>query len=477
MSETYYERFSALDASLLGFEQGNAHWHEAAVMVIDAKPFRMADGGLDFERIVNNYEWSFETVPRYRQRIAKVPFLDHPVWVDDPSFNVRYHIRQIALPRPADERVFKRVCGYLLELPLDMDKPPWEAWVVDGLPGDEFAIVIKIHHCMADGISGLSIAQTLLGIQPFVRKGTPPEWKARPAPRGMELIKAELGRRVRAPLELLAPLKEPSEALDGARDVLEGLIEASRLGWRPATKTPLNPRNIGPHRRFDWTELSLKRIKEVKARLGGTVNDVVLATAAGALGQFLREHRTSTANIDFRTLVPVSLRGKKEKKLGNRVAMVMAELPVDEQEPVARLRRVIEIMQRLKESKQALSIAWLEKLADKIGGRFFTELSRSATSSRPFNVSITNVPGPQFPLYFLDAKMTALYPMAPLFPNQALGIAVLSYDGKVFWGFNSDWDALPDVHDVVEGVGEQFAELHAAATATETEPTLIEART
>jgi len=471
MPESYYERLSALDASFLGFEERNAHWHEAAVMVFDAKPLRNGGGGLDFERILNNYEWSFETVPRYRQRIAKVPFLDHPVWVDDPSFNVRYHIRQIALPQPADERILKRVCGYLLELPLDMEKPPWEVWIVDGLEDDQFAIVTKIHHCMADGVSGLGIIQTLLGVQPFSRKGVPPSWTARPAPRGLELVKAELNRRLRAPLELLTALKEPEEALDNARDVLEGLIEASKLGWRPASNTPFNPKSIGPHRRFDWTDLSLRRIKDAKARLGGTVNDVVLATAAGALGRFLREHRTSTTDIDFRTLIPVSVRSKKEKKIGNRVAMIMAELPVGERDPVARLRQVIETTQRLKSSKQALGVAWLEGLADKIGGRFFTELSRSATRNRPFNVAITNVPGPQFPLYFLESKMNTIYPMMPLFPNQALAIAVLSYDGRVFWGFNSDWDALPDVHNLVEGIGEQFEELHATrATGTLSTP-------
>ncbi|MGB5311239.1 MAG: wax ester/triacylglycerol synthase domain-containing protein, partial [Polyangiales bacterium] len=281
MPESYYERLSALDASFLGFEERNARWHEAAVMVFDAKPLRNGGGGLDFERILNNYEWSFETVPRYRQRIAKVPFLDHPVWVDDPSFNVRYHIRQIALPQPADERILKRVCGYLLELPLDMEKPPWEVWIVDGLENDQFAIVTKIHHCMADGISGLGIIQTLLGAQPFSRKGTPPTWTARPAPGGLELVRAEVNRRLRAPLELLAALKATDEALDNARDVLEGLIEASKLGWRPASNTPFNPKSIGPHRRFDWTGLSLSRIKEAKARLGGTINDVGLATAAG----------------------------------------------------------------------------------------------------------------------------------------------------------------------------------------------------
>jgi diacylglycerol O-acyltransferase len=470
MLKSYYERFSALDASFLGFEDQNAHWHEAAVMVFDAKPLRSADGGLDFERILNNYEWSFETVPRYRQRIAKVPFLDHPVWVDDPSFNVRYHIRQIALPRPADERILKRVCGYLLELPLDMAKPLWEVWIVDGLENDQFAIVMKIHHCMADGISGLEILQALLGAQPFSRKGTPPAWTARPAPRGLELVQAEINRRLRAPLELIAALKERDEALDNARDALEGLIEASKLGWRPASKTPFNPKSIGPHRRFDWTHLSLGRIKETKAQLGGTVNDVVLATAAGALGHFLREHRTPTNDIDFRTLIPVSVRTKKEKKLGNRVAMIMAELPVGERDPVARLQQVIETTQRLKGSKQALGVAWLERLADKIGGRFFTQLSRSATRNRPFNVAITNVPGPQFPLYFLESKLNAIYPMMPLFPNQALALAVVSYDGRVFWGFNSDWDALPDVHDLVEGVGEQFGELHAVAVPSVTRP-------
>lgn len=466
MTGVFHERLSALDASLLGFEERNAHWHEAAVMVFDATTLRTSDGGLDFERILNNYEWSFQRVPRYRQRIAKVPLLDHPVWVDDPSFNVRYHIRQIALPRPADERVLKRVCGYLLELPLDMNKPPWEAWVVDGLPGNQFAIVIKIHHCMADGISGLAIIQTLLGIQPFERDGPPPVWSPRRAPAGMTLLKAELDHRLRTPFELLDALRMPGETLARSRDVAKGLIEASRLGWRPAAKTPFNPKSIGPHRRFDWTDISLPQIKDAKARLGGTVNDVVLATAAGALGHFLREHHTATRNIDFRTLIPVSVRRDGDAKPGNRVAMVVAELPVGERDPVRRLHRVIENTRKVKASRQALGVAWLEDVADRVGGRFFVELSRAATRNRPFNVTVTNVPGPQFPLYFLGAKMTAIYPMMPLFPNQALGIAVLSYDGRVFWGFNSDWDALPDVHDLVESVGAQFEELRAASGAT-----------
>ncbi len=465
MTHTYYDRLSALDASFLGFEEQNTHWHEAAVMVFDAGPLRTPDGGLDFERIVNNYEWSFDSVARYRQRLVKIPLFEHPIWVDDENFNVRYHVRQIALPQPADERVLKRVCGYLLELPLDIDKPPWEVWVLDGLENDQFALVTKIHHCMADGISGLRIIQTLLGRQPFEREGSPKPWTPRSAPRRAELVAIELVRRIQAPLELLAPLRSPSKALQEARDVIQGLMEASKLGWRAASQTPFNPQSVGPHRRFDWTDLSMSEIKDVRSALGGTINDVVLTTAAGSLGQYLRDHRIATDDIDFRTLIPVSIRSDTQKDLGNRVAMVMAQLPVGEREPVARLKRVMETTQELKYSKQALGVSWLEGLADRIGGRFFARLSRSATRNRPFNVVITNVPGPRMPLYFLCSEMRAIYPMMPLFPNQALALAVLSYNGKVFWGFNSDWDALPDVHNVVEGIGEQFDELHGAARA------------
>lgn len=460
MPHTYYDRLSALDASFLCFEESNSHWHEAAVMVFDAKPLRTEDGGLDFEKVLNHYEWCFQQVPRYRQRLVHIPLFDHPVWVDDASFNIRYHIRQVALPQPADERTLKRVCGYLLELPLDMQKPPWEVWVVDGLRDDRFALVTKIHHCMADGISGMSILQALLRPQPFERDGAPPAWVAREAPSSSALLFTELSRRARAPIELLAPVQRPGEALRAARDVVEGLVEASRVGWREAAKTPFNPERIGPHRRFDWTEISLGQVKEVKGKLGGTVNDVVLTTAAGALGDFLRRRGVDTTRIDFRALIPVNVRKKKETELGNRVAMIMVALPVGEQDPVSRLYRVIETTQKLKHSKQALGVSWLESVADRVGGRFFVELSRSATRHRPFNVAITNVPGPPIPLYFLGSQMHAIYPMMPLFPNQALSLAVLSYSGKVFWGFNSDWDALPDVHDIVAGIVEQFEALH-----------------
>ncbi len=462
---SHYERLSALDASFLGLEEANARWHEGAVMLFDRGPLTTPDGAVDVPKIARVYASALDRVERYRQRLATIPWLDHPVWVDDPSFDLRFHIRHVALPRPGSERQLKRVCGYLLSQPLDMTRPLWEVWVVEGLEDGRFALVTKTHHCMVDGASGMSILAALLRAEPDASCDDPQPWSPRPAPSGAELVGNELARRLTAPLALARPLRHPLQALQSARDVATGILEAARLGWSGASDTLFNPEQIGPHRRFDWAEMSLADVKEVKNRLGGTVNDVVLATAAGAIGEFLRQHRTSTRELDFRALVPVSIRSEKETRtLGNRVAMMMAELPVGERDPRERLRRVAETTGRLKSSKQALGVGWLEDFADRIGGRFFLELSRSATRSRPFNVAVTNVPGPPMPLYLMGARLRAIYPMMPLFSNQALGVAVISYAGQVFWGFNSDWDTLPDLHDLVVGVGSDFEQLRKAAS-------------
>jgi WS/DGAT/MGAT family acyltransferase len=464
MTRRHAERLSALDASFLGLEEPNARWHEGAVMVFDRGPLATPEGAVDVDKIKRLYESTFDRVERYRQRLARIPFFDHPVWVDDPSFNIRYHIRHVALPPPGDERQLKRMCGYLLSQPLDLARPLWEVWVVDGLEGDRFALVSKTHHCMVDGASGMSILAALLKPDADETLDEPAPWTPRAMPSGAELVAREATRRALAPLELLQPLRNPARALASAREVVGGIAEAARLGWTAASDTLFNPKQIGPHRRFDWADISLDEVKAVKNRLGGTVNDVVLATGAGAIGEFLRGRRAETRDLDFRALVPVSIRSENEtRRLGNRVAMMMTELPVGERDARERLARTIETTVRLKQSKQAIGVAWLENLVDRVGGQLFLRLSRSATRSRPFNVAFTNVPGPPMHLYLLGARMTAMYPMIPLFSNQALGIAVVSYAGRCFWGFNSDWDTLPDLHDLVESVGVEFEALRKAA--------------
>jgi len=464
MPRSHYERLNALDASFLELEEPNARWHEGAVMVFERGPLAAPEGGVDADRITRIYQALLDHVDRYRQKLAFVPWFDHPVWIDDPGFDIRYHIRHVSLPPPGDERTLKRVCGYLLSQPLDMAKPLWEVWIVDGLERDRFALVTKTHHCMVDGASGMSIMAALLKTEPDAAIPPASTWTPRPAPGGARLLAAELERRLTAPLELVKPLAHPRQALSDAWEVASGIAESARLGWRGVSDTIFNPEAIGPHRRFDWAAMSLDEVKEVKNRLGGTVNDVVLATAAGALGAFIRSHQGTTRDLDFRVLVPVNIRSAHETgRLGNRVAMMMADLPVGERDAGARYQQVVEATGRLKRSNQARGVQWLQDFSDRMGGRLFVELSRMATRVRPFNVAITNVPGPPMPLYLLGARLEAIYPMVPLFSNQALGIAVMSCDGRVLWGFNSDWDSLPDLHDLVDQVQVSFEELRKVA--------------
>jgi WS/DGAT/MGAT family acyltransferase len=419
LAAVHYERLSALDASFLGVEVPNARMHEAAVMIFDPGPLATEDGGVDVERISRGYQAKLGQVERYRQRLAYIPLFAHPVWVDDPSFNIRYHIRHISLPKPGNERLLKRVAGYILSQPLDLRKPLWELWVIEGLEEGRFAMVGKVHHCMADGRTGMGILGALLRPDPDPTLEQAEAWEPRPAPGGLELLRGEIGRRMRAPFELLKPLRRPTEALQSAQDVASGIIEASRLGWRAASKTPLNPDQIGPHRRFDWTSVGLDGLKDVKNRLGGTINDVVLAAAAGALGEFLRAHHTSPKELDFRALVPVNVRsGAQAKRLGNHVAMMMAELPVGERDPYKRLRRVIQTTQRLKKSHQAQGVKWIQEFTDWVSTDLFINAIRVATRARPFNIAVTNVPGPPFALYMLGARLRTLYPMMPIFSNQ-----------------------------------------------------------
>ena len=464
MATPHFERLSALDASFLGFEEPNARWHEGAVLVFERGPLTTPEGGLDAERIARAFAALPDRVERYRQRLAFVPLFGHPVWVDDPAFDPGYHVRHISLPRPGDERTLKRVASYLLSQPLDHSKPLWEAWIVDGLEDDRFAIVTKMHHCMVDGAAGMLVLSALLDPEPVGTTPQPRPWQPRPAPYASALVADELARRLRMPLELVKPLRSPQEALRSAARVASGIAEAVGFAWRPAPETPFNPDRIGAQRRFEWATLRLDDVKEVKNRLGGTVNDVVLAAASGALGAYLRARRTETRDLDFRVVLPVDIRSDAERlRLGNRVTMMMTRLPVGELDPRARLASIVETTQRLKASHQAAGVQWLQEFADRVGGQFFMQICRAATRLRPFNVAITNVPGPQLPLYLLGARLRGIYPLVPLFPNQALGIAVMSFDGAVHWGFNCDWDTLPDSHELVDHLGVAFEELRKVA--------------
>jgi WS/DGAT/MGAT family acyltransferase len=467
---SHHERLSALDAMFLEIEDANTHMHVGAIGIFDAKPLARPHGGLDIERIRRLAGPSLARNGRFRQRIDRVPILGHPVWVDDERFNLDYHLRHTALPEPGDERQLKRLMGRVMSQKLDLHKPLWEMWFVEGLERDRFAVITKAHHCMIDGISGVDLLGMLMGpdagtegAEAQAEASGSHRWLPRPAPNALKLLADEARRRAVLPLNALRTGREalghPGRAVTALREALESLGEALGAGLSGGSRTPLNP-DIGPHRRFDWLRIDLDAAKDVKNRLGGTVNDVVLAAAAGALRSFLAGRGVEVDALDFRAQVPVNIRSNDERgRLGNRITLLFAKLPVAEPDPRRRFERVVETTSALKASHQGRGTELLEKIADWTAKEVLAGLALLTARQLAYNVVVTNVPGPQFPVYLLGARMLEVYPLVPLFKNQGLGIALFSYQGSLFWGFNADWDALPDLHDLVLAVEGEFETL------------------
>ena len=467
MAYQHYDRLTALDAMFLDLEETHVHMHVGSVALFDAAPLLNEDGELAIDRIRSVVEAALPNSPRFRQKLSWVPLFGHPVWVDDERFNLSFHVRHTSLPRPGDIRLLKRLAGRILSQKLDRGKPLWEMWVIEGIEDNRFAIIAKAHHCMVDGISGLDLLAGMLRADPDPTLEPASSWYPRPSPSRRRLIGKELLHRTSWPLSTIRSagnaLGRPREVLGDLEEIARGLGEVLTTGLRPTTSTPLNP-DIGPHRRFDWAGIDLEAVKEVKTKLGGTVNDVVLATAAGAIGRFLRQRGIEVEGAVFRAQIPMSIRSRAELgSAGNRVVMLLADLPIDEQDPHKRFERVLETTTHLKKSSQRAGVVFFESLSNSTLSSLFLYFARIATWQRSYNVVITNVPGPQFPLYLLGARMQEIYPLVPLAGNQGLGVALFSYDGGLYWGLNADWEALPDLHSRVKGLHEEFESLPKAA--------------
>jgi len=468
-----YERLSPLDRTFLDLEYPETHMHVAAVAVFDAGPLRTRDGGIDIEKIRKYVASRLHLIPRYRQRIARIPLENHPVWVDDDRFNLEYHVRHTALPRPGGDEQLKLLTGRIVSQQLDRGKSLWELWIVEGLDGDRFAMISKTHHCMIDGVAAVDLASLLLSPSPDATIPDPQPWQPHSAPSRRELVMEEARRRLAAPLEfgkaVLNAVQSPVQAAESVSEQISAVTETLGAGLFPASESPFN-RPIGPHRRFECTAFELADVKRVKNALGGTVNDVVLATVAGAVGSFLRSRGFSPeqiAQLDFRALVPVSLRASSERgTLGNRIASWAARLPIAQTDPRLRLEAVRAVTADLKQSRQAMGAEVLARVSDWTVPTLLSLAMRLAARARAFNLTVTNVPGPQLPLYMIGSRMLAAYPLGPLFLNQALNIALLSYDGRLHWGLNGDWDVLPDLRDLVTAIHASFGELLPAATNT-----------
>jgi diacylglycerol O-acyltransferase len=465
----YYERLGALDASFLALEDAHCHMHVGGVLIFEGGSLLGSDGSLDIDRARHVIASRLHLVPRFRQRLAYMPDQRSPIWVDDDRFRLAYHVRHTALPKPGDLRVLKRLVGRLMSQSLDRGRPLWEMWFVEGLQGNRFAIISKTHHCMIDGISGADLITVILdaALRTDLEEVLP--WTPRPAPSGIHLGLHAVGRRLAQPVEVLQAAWQaawhPEETLRRLGDDLAAIGEAVAPALRPASITPINV-EVGPHRRFDWTEMRVADLKAVKNTLGGTINDVVLAIVSGALRRFFHKRGADPERLEVRAQVPVSVRTQDERgQLGNRVTQMIARLPVNVADPTARLQAVRATMGDLKESKQALGGEVLTAISDWTVPNLLVQAVRLAERSRPFNLIVTNVPGPQIPLYFLDSQMLTTYPVVPLFHQLGLVVGLFSYNGGVYWGVNADWEHVPDLHDFIVALERSFQELLQAAEA------------
>jgi diacylglycerol O-acyltransferase / wax synthase len=464
----HLDRLTAVDASFLTNESSNSHMHVGGILIFEGPPPRYVD-------LVEHVRGRLAQVPRFRQRLVVPPLeAGRPLWADDVNFNLTYHIRHTALPDPGGEEELKRLVGRVFSQQLDRSKPLWELWLAQGLERDRFAILTKTHHAMVDGVSGVDIGTVLFDLEP-VPEPAPVEddWAPEPEPSTTQLVARGVSDAAVAPVKLaertVEAVRHPESTARRAVEALEGLSEIVNAFANPAPDVPLN-HPIGPHRRFVWARSELATFKRIKDALGGTVNDVVLAVVTGSLRDWLLRRGVRTEGLELRALVPVSIRGEDERgNLGNRIALMRGPLPVYVEDPVRRLHTISEAMADLKRSKQALGAEVISRFNDFAPPTLLAQASRINFSTRLFNLIVTNVPGPQLPLYVLGRELEEVFPVAFLPQNHAVAVAIMSYNGKVGFGLLSDYDSMQDVEAISEGINESLAELEQAAA--ETAPT------
>lgn len=456
-----YERLSGQDATFLLWETPDLHMHVASTQIFDLGPLATEEGGVAFEDFKRFTESVLHRIPRYREKLKWIPIEDRPVWIDDPHFSIDYHVRHTSLPKPGSEEQLKKLAARIMAQPLDRDRPLWEVWVVEGLAGDRFAVISKIHHCMIDGSSGVDISQILMRTTPDRTIDEVPRYIPRPEPRGRELLLDAARDRIGLPLRVLRNVREFRRETDNLRAEValrtRAIRDAIANQFSSASETPING-PVGPHRLFDWWSVPLADVKALRRALDCTVNDVVLTVVTGAFRDYMSRRQIRPEELDFRVQAPVSVRSEEERgNLGNRVSAWLVRLPLGEADPRKQLERIHATTQELKDSHQALGVDLILSVVEMMPNALLSLGSQAASGT--MNSIVTNVPGPQFPLYTLGAEMLAIYPQVPLLRNVGLGIALISYNGRVCWGFNADLGLVPDLADFVAQVQKSFARL------------------
>jgi diacylglycerol O-acyltransferase / wax synthase len=468
MAQQHLDRLSSTDVSFLTNESSSSHMHVGAILIFEGP-------APSYNDLLEHVRSRLHLVPRFRQKLAFPPVqAGRPFWIDAPNLNLEYHVRHSALPAPGSEEQLRRMAARVFSQQLDRSKPLWELWLVQGLTRNRFALVTKTHHAVVDGVAGVDIATVLFDLNPVPEPADPQiTWAPSPEPSGATLLAKGAEDVLRAPVmaarRFERALQHPEQAARQVRDAVEAVGE---VGWNfanPAPQVPLNV-EIGSHRCFVWVRSDLDHFKRVKNAVGGTVNDVVLAVVAGALRDWLHGRGIRTEGLELRAQVPVSIRSQDERgELGNRLAVMRAPLPVYIADPIRRLEAVTRAMSGLKQSKQALGAEVISRFNDFAPPTLLAQAARINFSTRLFNLTVTNVPGPQVPLYVLGRELEDVFPVGFLPPNQALFVAIMSYNGGVNFGLLADYDSMNDVDVIADGIeGAISALVEAAAARAET---------
>lgn len=470
------ERLTGLDAAFLYFETPTNHMHVCALMIFD--PATMP-GGYSFEKVKEFIAGRLHLVPPFRRRLVGVPFnLNHPVWIEDPGFDLDYHLHRIGVPAPGGPQQLAEIAGDIASRPLDRSRPLWELWIVEGLEGGHIAAVAKMHHSTVDGVSGANLMMHLFDLDlaaPAAEPEAPDDWKPERKPSDLELVADGLrAYLVSRPLKTLRVIPKSVRAL-------VGFTRAHRDPSTPSGAVPLTaPRtsfnaSITPHRKVAFTDVPLDDVKAVKNAFGTTVNDVVLAVCSGALRRYL-EDGDELPERPLLATCPVSVH--PDGDIGatggvNKVSAMFVSLATDLADPVERLRAIHESTRGAKEAHNALGATMLQEWAELAAPNTFAQAARLYTSMKlanrhpvVHNLVISNVPGPPFPLYFAGARLVALHPLGPIFDGAGLNITVLSYRDRVGFGFIACRELAPRLWDLAGYVHDSLEELKKAAAAT-----------
>ncbi len=458
------ERLSSLDVGFLHLETDTQQMHVGSLLVFEGP-------APDYQAFCDHLASCLDAVPRYRQRVRPMPLdLARPAWVDDPHFSLAYHLRHTAIPGPGGDAELRALVGRVMAQRLDVDRPLWEMWLVEGLTEGRWAVVTKTHHAMIDGLAGNELMETVLDREPGLTRPQAQTWRPRPTPSRLELaaagarwlagLPAEVGRSVGS---AAAALRSPSDVLRSGVVRIYGLAE---FGRSAASPTSVLNGPLGPHRRWGWARADLADVKAVKDAAGCTVNDVVLAAIAGGFRRYLLERGEPVDDVLVRSLVPVSIRTEEHRgRLGNQVTAVFADLPVGIDDAAGRLAAVAQQMNHLKGSGVAVTVDSMMSAGDfvpetlmALGARVYAKLGQ-----RVVNTVTTNIPGPQYPLYLLDRRMLEMFPYIPVAQGVRISVGIVSYDGHLAIGATGDYDAVPDLDVLCTAIEDSLRELIGAA--------------